>query len=121
MYEIEFSIPGLPKRTNNNHTSWRGRMAEARKWKRLIAEHVAFHLLKPTSPLKKAKLTLTRISTIEPDYDGLVSSFKHVIDGLIQAEIIENDKSANVGIPEYKWQKGKRNQGRIVIKVEGGD
>lgn len=116
-YLLEFTIVGLPKRTNNNHASWRGRAAEARKWKRAVIAHVDARN-KPKTPLKKAKLTLTRYSSSEPDFDGLVSGFKHCVDGLIEAGVIENDKMSNVGIPTYQWERVARNSGHVRIKVE---
>lgn len=70
------------------------------------------------SPLAKAKLTLTRHSSTEPDYDGLVSSFKPCIDALIMANVIENDRMSNVGKPTYLWELAPRNKGHITIKVE---
>lgn len=120
-YRLELSIRGLPKRTNNNTGNWRARHAEARKWKRLVSEAVLeIHpswLYEP-KPLARAKLTLTRHSSAEPDFDGLVSGFKHVIDGLIEVGVIANDKRENIGIPDYQWIKCARNEGKIEIIVE---
>lgn len=120
---FEFILFGLPKRTNNSATSWRARHAEARKWKSLVGNIVAANaplrqILKDRGPLEKAKLTLTRHSSISPDFDGLVSSFKHVIDGLIEAGVISNDKMSNIGIPEYRWQMTSPKKGQITVKVE---
>lgn len=69
-------------------------------------------------PLQTARLTLTRYSTIEPDYDGLVSSFKPIIDGLVEAGFLAGDKRANIGVPDYRWEKAKRGQGRITVRIE---
>ena len=117
-YVLEFTLQGLPARTNSAHTSWRARYAEARKWKSMVASAVILKRAKPERPLTKAKLTLTRHSSIRPDYDGLVSGFKHVIDGLIEAGVIENDRDENVGIPEYRWEKAAQRNGFITVRVE---
>ena len=93
-------------------------MAEARKWKHAVCDQVILLKLMPPRPLPKAKLTLTRHSMIQPDYDGLVSAFKHVIDGLIEARVLENDKMNNIGAPTYLWEKAPRSKGFITIKVE---
>lgn len=116
-YIIEFQIEGLPKTTNASSSSWRARYSEAKRWKYLVSLAI-LQFGAPKIPLKKAKLTLTRVSSAEPDFDGLVSSFKHATDGLIEAKVIENDKMSNIGQSEYKWIKGKRNEGYIIIKVE---
>lgn len=73
---------------------------------------------KPQLPLKKAKLTLTRHSSYEPDFDGLVSSFKQIIDGLVEAKILENDKRENIDVPCYLWKKALRGHGKITVRIE---
>lgn len=93
-------------------------MAEARRWKSLVTSHVVLSGGRPKTPLKKAKLTLIRYSSTEPDADGLISGFKHVVDGLIVAGVIENDRMGNIGIPDYRWERAPRNQGKIKVVVE---
>lgn len=73
---------------------------------------------KPRAPLERAKLTLTRASAVEPDYDGLVSSFKHIIDALVEGGILVNDKTENIGKPDYQWVVAARNKGCIKVKIE---
>ena len=82
IFSIE--IQGLPKIISNGpRGSWRGAWAEGNKWKRLIHEALILNKITLEQPLEKAHLRLTRFSSIEPDPDGLVISFKHVIDGLV--------------------------------------
>lgn len=114
---FEFELEGLPKTTNSNMGHWTAKAAEARKWKRAVADKCFNHPFK--IPLKTAKLTLIRYSSVSPDYDGLVSSFKHVIDSLIDSKVIENDKFDNIGAPTYRWEKTSKGQGKISVKVEG--
>lgn len=73
---------------------------------------------KPPAPLQHAKLTLLRASSVEPDYDGLVSGFKHVIDCLVEAGILINDKRENIGVPDYLWEKAPMGKGFIRVTVE---
>ena len=91
-------------------------MNEAQKWKNYVRHAVEQN--HPEEPLKRAKLTLTRHSSQEPDFDGLVSGFKHIIDGLIFAKVIINDKTSNVGQPTYKWERAPINKGFITVLVE---
>lgn len=116
---IKITLKGLPKTTNSNsRQTWRAQRAESRKWKNLVSKYVYIHLLKPEKPFAKAKVTITRYSSNEPDFDGLVSAGKHLIDGLIEAGILENDRMSNIGRPEYLWERAPRNQGHVTIEVE---
>ena len=69
-------------------------------------------------PLSRAKLTLTRYSSVCPDPDGLVSSFKSVLDGLVECGVLENDRFTNIGMPTYAWEKAPKNEGKAKVIVE---
>jgi hypothetical protein len=119
MYKLTFEIPGLPRMTNpsgKSNSHW-VRYNEAKKWKAMVGLIVASK--RPPTPLEKAKLTLTRFSSVSPDPDGLVSGFKHVIDGLREAGVLANDRYSNIGMPDYRWEKAKQKQGKIKVTVEG--
>jgi hypothetical protein len=49
-----------------------------------------------------------------------VSSFKWVVDGLINAGIIISDKPSVIGQPIYKWMKVAPKKGFIEVKVIEG-
>lgn len=116
-YSVEFELKGLPKLTNQlSRGVWQKRMGHTNLWKRKVWAAV-WHL-KPPEPLAHAALTLIRCSSREPDFDGLVSGFKPVIDGLVEAGILANDKSSNIGQPKYEWVKTSPKLGKIKIKVE---
>lgn len=116
MFRLEFELPGLPKRINESFRGgWQARVGEARKWKRLVNLHA---WPRPAIPLQRASLTLTRCSSVEPDYDGLVGSMKHVIDGLIETGVISGDKRVNIGVPKYEWRKVSRGHGKVIVVVE---
>lgn len=122
MYRLELQIPGLPKMANASgarSTHWRYAQLEAKKWKSIIWIGVRDLNKQPPQPLKKFTLTLTRFSSVEPDYDGLVRGFKHCVDGLKMAGIIEDDKLSNTGPWICYWVKVKPKQGMIKIIVEG--
>lgn len=126
---VEFEIAGLPKMTNTSRVHWTKKMREAKKWKELVQGEVHNYLARkvflsqfggefPFSALSKANITLTRYSSVEPDFDGLVSSFKHVIDGLKVAGVIIDDKASVIGQPKYLWEKAKPRMGKIKVRVE---
>lgn len=117
MYKITLTLPGLPKTTNSGgRAHWAMKVKEAKKWHHAILSTSSES--RPAQPLQKAKLTLIRYSSRRPDFDGLVSSFKHVIDGLKQAKIITDDKYENIGNPQYEWMPVKSGQGKIEVTVE---
>jgi len=117
-YKLEFQLDGLPKTRNRIGARWYQRKAEADKWKTAVAQELARHTL-PSKPIQLSKLTLTRHSSIMPDYDGLVSSFKHIIDALIRCGVIEDDKMTNfVGNhPVYRHEMAPPKCGHIAVIV----
>lgn len=114
---LEFEINALPRMTNpsgrRNH--WAMRAAEARKWKGFVIAEL--NRLQCEVSLEKATLILTRFSSVSPDPDGLVSGFKHVIDGLVQGRVLKNDKIFNIGMPTYRWEKCSPKKGKIRVEV----
>lgn len=118
-YRLEFELTGLPRMTNcsgRKSTHWRVLKKESDMWKALVV--FTCRTSRPAVPLKTAKLTLTRCSSSSPDSDGLVSGFKHVIDGLVRAGILEDDKYSNISFPTYLWRKAPAGKGMIRVLVE---
>lgn len=116
-FSAKFTLKGLPKLRNRLGRSWRASAGERKKWHALVLRFGGH--LAPPEPLLKAKLTLTRYSSEQPDFDGLVSGFKYVIDGLIKAGFIIDDNQDVIGQPRYMWFKAPRKQGKIKITIKG--
>lgn len=117
MYRLEFELEGLPKTTNAfARGSYWTYKREKDKW--LAAIRCMTVLQKPKTPLKRAKLTLTRKSSKRPDNDGLVSSFKYVVDALVHCGIIEDDTPDIIGFPDYRWSQAPMKKGAIHVIVE---
>lgn len=121
-YRLEITIQGLPKTTNSGgRLHWSKKIKEAKLWKRRVQAMVLISSVRePLNPLKFARVICIRYSSGECDYDGLVSSFKHPIDGLVAAGVLENDKMTNFvgGHPDYFQEKCLRGKGKIKIIVE---
>lgn len=115
-FRATFYVKGLPKLRNQISRSWRASAGERKKWHNLVLRFGGH--LAPPKPLLKAKLTLSRFSSEQPDFDGLVSGFKYVIDGLIKAGFIEDDNQDIIGQPRYLWFKAPRRQGKIKITIK---
>lgn len=117
-YKLDVIIPILPKTSSNANKNWRGRWAESVKIKRMVSDHLPLRL-RPESPLKKAKLTLTRYAHGRaPDFDGLVASFKHVVDALTICRIILDDNYEVIGMPKFIHKSAKPKKGFIRVEVE---
>jgi hypothetical protein len=121
MLSINLTILDLPKSQNFLYGKhWRVRHAHSLKWMRLVEralieqERGALGL-----ELAKATLTLTRFSDRELDFDNLCSTFKHPIDSLVKLKVIKDDKPSVIGSPIFLWQKAKRAESKITIKIEG--
>lgn len=117
-YHLVLILKGLPKMTNPSgarSTHWRVVKAERDHWKNLVACHGLSQ--RPLRPLKRATLRLTRLSSVRPDSDGLVSSFKAVIDGLVLGRVLVDDRYDNIGMPDYRWEKAAPGQGGIRIEL----
>lgn len=117
-YRLEITLAGLPS-TPNARRHWRVVAKENKAWG--LAVSLAVGNSKPITPLQLARLTLTRVSTTEPDYDNNVSSFKCIVDGLRYAKVLADDKKKNIGESRYQWEKCKKNQCCVRILVEGLD
>lgn len=118
-YVLEFTIKGLPKMSNQLlRGHWASKQGHARKWKKAV-DDVLKDRIKPPCPLISAVLTLTRHSSSRPDFDGLVSSFKAVVDGLVESGVLADDSHEVIGVPTYIWEKASPGKGFISVRVEG--
>jgi hypothetical protein len=116
-YLLEFQILGLPKMSNELlRGHWGAKRGHAARWK--MAVYTKCWHLRPPAPLSRALVTVTRCSAVQPDFDGLVSAGKPLIDGLVQAKIIVDDNMSVIGQPIYVWEKCQPKKGHVKIKVE---
>lgn len=116
-YTLEFEIMELPKRINTQQgKGWIVNYAHAKKWQGLVA--AATLGKRPAKPLERARLTLIRYSSAPPDFDGLVSGFKHVIDALRRLRVLQDDSMKHIGRPDYLWEKALPKKGKIKVRVE---
>ncbi|MEY5061664.1 MAG: hypothetical protein RIS45_1585 [Planctomycetota bacterium] len=116
---LDLVIHGLPSCNSAAAVHWRKRHAERQAWKSHVTGAVLAKLGRfPSKPLERARVTLTRCSSQEPDADNLASSFKFVLDGLKLAGVIEDDKPSCIGTPEFRWEKTGPKVGCVRIRVE---
>lgn len=118
-YVLEFTIQELPRMYNvksRGSTHWRHTHKEKNKWLALVYQAIGGK--GPAKPLEKYQLTLTRRSSSECDYDGLVIGFKRVVDALRNYGVIRDDRISNSGPWICTWERCKPHQGHIYVKVE---
>lgn len=118
-YRLVIQIPGLPRMANASGGSrtWQAQHKNTVKWKNLVANY-AWKLGRPPAPIKRARVTCIRYSSTPPDADGLVAGFKPLIDGLVAAKVLENDRWENIGMPVYRWEQVPPKAGGVEIWVE---
>ena len=118
-YRLKLELDGLPRMANiqSGKSHWRHGHAEAKRWQQYVVAKVPY-FAKPQKPLERARLTLIRFSSSEPDFDGLVRGFKSVVDGLVMAGVLANDKLSNTGQWNCHWEKAPPKKGRILVLVE---
>ena len=83
----------------------------------LVEQVLFFKKLIPPKPYAKARVLYVRYSSVEPDYDGLVSSFKIIQDSLVRCGVVENDRQSNLQA-KYEWRKIGQGHGKIVVNLE---
>lgn len=117
-YTLEFQINALtdsPNKLLGAHWTTRKRYAD--KWKRLVWAKV-WHL-KPPAPLTKARVTLERHSPRKMDADNVRSSFKPVMDALVQWGVLLDDNTDVIGEPVVIQAKSTNKCKFIKVTVEG--
>lgn len=120
---LEFEIPGLPKMTNTLRKHWAVIQKERAQWKKFVCAAVLIEQKRAARDFKfetlvKARVTITRFSTRPPDFDGLVSAGKAILDGLVEAKVLIDDNVSVIGAPIYLWEKASPKKGKIKVKVE---
>jgi hypothetical protein len=126
MYEYQISINcSIPVKVGNfknkfppslNHRlHWSQRSRLNKIW-RLRVQNV-IRGLEPSEPLERCHAVITKYGTRDMDFDNLVTSMKPVVDGLVDAGVMVDDKSRHFSC-EYKFEKCKRGTECLVIQLK---
>lgn len=97
---------------------FRTKIKERKKWENIILFHMLNSGYRLWEPLKQAKVTLIRYSSVEPDQDNLTFSFKLILDALQRTGVLLNDNRKCLGEVIYRWEKVKRGEGAVEIRVD---
>jgi Holliday junction resolvase RusA-like endonuclease len=117
-YSLQFQINALPKiPSNGSHGHWSVIASQKKKWRALTIAAIGYR--RPTKPLNKATITLTRHSSMRPDMDNLAISFKPVMDGIVAAEVVTDDSPEFVKV-NWLWQSARPGSGFITASIVEG-
>lgn len=114
-YYHRIKIKGYPPLPNNAGKHWAQVNASRKTWHRLTAAAITH---KPDQPIEKCKVICIKYSSRKCDFDGLVYSFKPVIDGLVLVGIIKDDDMDTIVQREYHWVKVKEVDSFVTIQIE---
>lgn len=90
-YQIKIELNALPKSLNKKlRGHWTKNHRENCHWDTMIYSLVRYKL--PPTPLNKAKIKIVRHFWAKMDFDGLVGSLKPVVDALVTAGVLIDDK-----------------------------
>lgn len=96
MFKLSLSIPLLPESLNKGLRAHRfARDRDNKAWDSLIWAETRSN--KPAAPIKRARLSLVRHSHRMLDFDGVVGSMKPVVDALVTAGILADDRWSVLG------------------------
>ena len=120
LYFLDLEVPGLPdiQSFRARGGRWKGYRHDKR-WKEAVRVYLLQHKL-PVKPLERANLECIRFSSRAPDHDGLVMSFKPIVDALKPAGgfrgVIADDSPRHVQ-RLYRWAQCEPSKGRIRVLV----
>lgn len=100
---------------NGSHGHWAVVAAQRKKWQKLVGQCLMGRV--PRSPFDRIKVTFTRCSSSEPDYDGLVHGFKPIRDALVLFGVATDDKNKNMEAV-YQWELAPRGRGKVRVEIE---
>lgn len=117
-YSLSFELNELPP-SLNVFMRWHYRK-RAKEFKRIEINCIQQILgKKPKDPLKDFHITFTRFTTRALDIDNLVASFKPVLDSLVRAGVIEDDKWATTENLKYVQTKvSSKKEQKITVSVQ---
>lgn len=116
---LDLTLDGLPPMNTADRTHHWSAYRLKRAWEGKVCAAVLHELGRwPERPLDRARVTITRCSTREPDFENLTQGGKFLLDGLVKAGVLADDSPKVIGRPEYLWEAAPRGAGSVRIRVE---
>ena len=114
-YVLAFTIDQLPPVNSADGTNRWVRRKKRKEWEQLV--WFAVRRKRPKSPLRHAAVSVTRHSSVEPDYDNLAQGGKFILDALVDNMILKDDKRQIIGTPHYDWKRSAPRRGSVTVSV----
>lgn len=117
-YKLSFELNELPPSLN---VFMRMHFRErAKVFKRIENQcHLLMAGKTPEKPLAKFLITFTRFTIRPLDIDNLVASFKPVLDSIVRAGVIEDDKWTGTDSFHYKRERvSEKKDQRILMEIK---
>lgn len=119
-YWLDVEIPFGARVNSADRIHWRTRHHE----KQVARDEVllAVRGRRPLRPLEHALVRITRRAPgTAPDPDNLASGGKHVLDALVFAGVLADDRPAVIGRPQFRAEGARERSTRIeILEVELG-
>lgn len=107
-------LPELPNAwPKNPHAENRRR----KKWHKRVGEMILVSGVRPTETVTRCELACVRWSPRMPDFDGLVQSFKPLVDGLVNHEIIADDHMGIIVRRRYSWVQVPKKYQEVTMEI----
>lgn len=119
-YRLELTIPSLPSlATAQKRPHWTRVHRETKRWREVVSALVGRQ--RPAQPLERARITLTRCSSREPDHENMAMAAKPIVDALCtgpgRAQVLVDDRPS-VLERVYRWEKAPAGKGKLIVVVE---
>lgn len=116
---LAFTLDGLPPMNTADGLHRWSRTKLRKVWESKVIAAVLLELKRwPAKPLERARVTIVRCSTREPDFENLTQGGKFILDGLVKAGVLADDAPKVIGRPDYQWEPAPRGKGCVRVRVE---
>ena len=118
MYQIDLTFHELPPSLNVTlRKHWKAQRRVGKHWDDIVAQALIGKM--PPAPLAQARITIVRHFWASMDYDGVVGSMKPVVDALVSAGVIADDRWKVTGpwIIDQKFRPKKEGP-LLTLRVE---
>lgn len=120
MHYLNLAVEHVPEPQNlKNKKHWGRRADEAEEWRMRIMAALRSRkpfAQKPAKPLERVQISITRHSHRMLDFDGMVGSFKPVVDALVKNGVLVDDSWAVTG-PWFVDQKFRPKKAGQLLEI----
>lgn len=118
LYWIRLVIPGLqPMNTAQTRRHAMVQHRRAQDCRVLVVALVGRRRPWMQGPLRRAHLLVTRHSSVMADRANIAIAAKPLVDGLVRARVLANDRPSELVTERYEWKQAPRGKGFTELIV----